>query len=82
MPLREKIKFIHIDDYWPIPFRIPCKPTRQSPMIVWRLKKKKKNSKDLSFIVILVADSHDACEYIIILKCSLMYNLFSEFYCR
>ena len=46
------------------------------------IEKKKKNSKDLSFIVILVADSHDACEYIIILKCGIMYNLFSEFYCR
>ena len=43
---------------------------------------KKNNSKDLSFIVILVADSHDAREYIIILRCSIMYNLFSKFYCR
>ena len=43
---------------------------------------KKKNSKDLSFIVILVADSHDAREYIIILRYGIMYNLFSEFYCK
>ena len=42
---------------------------------------KRKNSKDLSFIVILVADSHDAREYIIILRASIMYNLVSEFYC-
>ena len=41
----------------------------------------KKNSKDLSFIVILVADSHDAHEYIILLRCGIMYNLFFEFYC-
>ena len=34
------------------------------------------------FIYLKVADPHDVWKYIIILKCGIMYNLFSKFYCK
>ena len=33
-------------------------------------------------LVSVVANSRNICEYIIILRCGIMYDLFSKFYCK